>query len=117
MAESAVPLLSSLKSIVGGENVLTAEADVAPYVTDWRDAYHGRARAVVRQTVAAMPKKQSCKCSSSLAHAIITERDKIPRATRQKLSLILIAVELITSGEVLRPPPGISYLRRDVDQY
>ena len=45
--------------------------------------------AVVRQTVAAMPKKQSCKCSSSLAHAIITERDKIPRATRQKLSLIL----------------------------
>src|SRR5438067_3710060 len=48
MAESAVPLLSSLESIVGGENVLTAEADVAPYVTDWRDAYHGRARAVVR---------------------------------------------------------------------
>jgi FAD/FMN-containing dehydrogenase len=48
MAESAVPLLSSLKSIVGEQNVLTAEADVAPYVTDWRDAYHGRARAVVR---------------------------------------------------------------------
>jgi FAD/FMN-containing dehydrogenase len=48
MAESAVPLLSTLKSIVGEPNVLTAEADVAPYVTDWRDAYHGRARAVVR---------------------------------------------------------------------
>ena len=45
--------------------------------------------AVVRQTVAAMPKKRSCKCSSSLAHAIITERDKIPAATRQRLRLIL----------------------------
>jgi len=48
MAESAVPLLSSLKAIVGEANVLTAEAEVAPYVNDWRDAFHGRARAVVR---------------------------------------------------------------------
>ena len=45
--------------------------------------------AVVRETVAAMPKKRSCKCGSSLAHAIITERDKIPAATRQRLRLIL----------------------------
>ena len=45
--------------------------------------------AVVRETVAAMPRKQSCKCSSALAHAIITERDRIPSATRRKLSLIL----------------------------
>jgi FAD/FMN-containing dehydrogenase len=48
MAESAVPLLSSLKSIVGEANVLTEDADVAPYVNDWRNAFHGRARAVVR---------------------------------------------------------------------
>ena len=48
MAESAVPLLSSLKSIVGEPNVRTADADIAPYVTDWRDAFHGRARAVGR---------------------------------------------------------------------
>jgi 5'-methylthioadenosine phosphorylase len=44
---------------------------------------------VVRETVAAMPKGRSCKCGSALAHAIITERDKIPAATRQKLSLII----------------------------
>ncbi|HYA24367.1 MAG TPA: S-methyl-5'-thioadenosine phosphorylase [Terriglobales bacterium] len=44
---------------------------------------------VVRETVAAMPSGRSCKCSSALAHAIITERDKIPAATRQKLKLIL----------------------------
>lgn len=44
---------------------------------------------VVRETVAAMPKMRSCKCGSALGHAIITERDKIPAATQQKLSLIL----------------------------
>jgi len=44
---------------------------------------------VVRETVAAMPARRSCKCGSALAHAIITERDKIPAATREKLKLIL----------------------------
>ena len=44
---------------------------------------------VVREAVAAMPSERSCKCGSALAHAILTDRDKIPAATRQKLSLIL----------------------------
>jgi len=44
---------------------------------------------VVRETVAGMPSGRTCKCGSALAHAILTERDKIPAATRQKLSLIL----------------------------
>ena len=44
---------------------------------------------VVRETVAGMPSGRSCKCGSALAHAILTDRDKIPAATRQKLSLIL----------------------------
>ena len=44
---------------------------------------------VVRESVAAMPKDRGCKCGSALAHAILTERDKIPAATRKKLSLIL----------------------------
>jgi 5'-methylthioadenosine phosphorylase len=44
---------------------------------------------VVRETVAAMPAERKCKCGSALAHAILTDRDKIPPATRQKLSLIL----------------------------
>src|SRR5208282_1491315 len=48
MAESAAPLLATLRAIVGAANVLTSAADVASYVTDWRDRYHGRARAVVR---------------------------------------------------------------------
>ena len=44
---------------------------------------------VVRETVAAMPKVRSCKCGAALAHAILTDRGKIPAATRQKLNLIL----------------------------
>ena len=44
---------------------------------------------VVRESVALMPNTRSCKCSSALSHAIITDRDKIPAGTRQKLSLIL----------------------------
>jgi 5'-methylthioadenosine phosphorylase len=44
---------------------------------------------VVRETIAAMPTDRKCKCGSALAHAILTERDKIPAATRQKLSLIV----------------------------
>jgi 5'-methylthioadenosine phosphorylase len=44
---------------------------------------------VVRETVAALPKGQSCKCGSALAHAILTDRAKIPAATRQRLKLIL----------------------------
>ena len=44
---------------------------------------------VVRHTVASMPAKRSCKCGAALAHAILTERDQIPAATRKKLKLIL----------------------------
>jgi 5'-methylthioadenosine phosphorylase len=44
---------------------------------------------VVRDTVAAMPSSRTCKCGSALAHAILTQPEKIPAATRQKLSLIL----------------------------
>jgi 5'-methylthioadenosine phosphorylase len=44
---------------------------------------------VVRSAVAAMPKERSCKCGSALAHAILTDRDKIPQETKERLKLIL----------------------------
>jgi 5'-methylthioadenosine phosphorylase len=44
---------------------------------------------VVKATVAAMPKQRSCKCGSALAHAILTDRAKVPAATKEKLKLIL----------------------------
>src|SRR5690242_1179771 len=44
---------------------------------------------VIRAAVAATPGKRSCQCGSALRHAILTERDKIPASTREKLKLIL----------------------------
>jgi len=44
---------------------------------------------VVREAVRSMPKSRSCACGSALASAILTERDKIPSATRKKLQLII----------------------------
>src|SRR5881394_1858097 len=42
---------------------------------------------VVKEAVAAMPKERSCKCGSTLAHAILTDRTKIPAATQERLNL------------------------------
>src|SRR6059058_1949417 len=44
--------------------------------------------AVVRQTVATMPKTKSCRCGSALAHAILTDPKRIPVATKKRLKLI-----------------------------
>src|SRR5690242_17443619 len=44
---------------------------------------------VVKETIAAMPKGHSCRCGTALAHALVTDRDKIPASTKQKLNLIL----------------------------
>ncbi len=42
------PLIATLAAIVGPAHVLTAAADLAPFVTDWRGRYRGAARCVVR---------------------------------------------------------------------
>ena len=65
-------------------NAVTVDQVVAVLV---KNAEH--ACQVVRHAVKAMPKTRSCKCGSALANAIVTDRDKIPAATRQKLKLIL----------------------------
>jgi FAD/FMN-containing dehydrogenase len=41
-------VLKRLEAIVGAAHVLTAEADKAPYLSEWRGYYHGVTRAVVR---------------------------------------------------------------------
>ena len=53
MAEIGATLLARLRAIVGDANVLSANDDVAPYLTDWRDRYHGAALAVVRPATTA----------------------------------------------------------------
>jgi 5'-methylthioadenosine phosphorylase len=47
------------------------------------------ARLVLRHAIAALPASASCGCNRALTHAIITEYDKVPPATRAKLQLIL----------------------------
>jgi FAD/FMN-containing dehydrogenase len=48
MADHGATLLARLAGIVGQSHVLTAPADVGPYLSDWRGRYHGTAQAVVR---------------------------------------------------------------------
>jgi 5'-methylthioadenosine phosphorylase len=56
------------------------------------------AATVIRHAVAGMPKARGCKCGEALATAILTERDKIPPHTREKLGLLL--------GKYLGQPEG-----------
>jgi 5'-methylthioadenosine phosphorylase len=44
---------------------------------------------VVAASVAAMPEARTCKCGSALAHAIITDRKRVPEETRKKLEPIV----------------------------
>jgi FAD/FMN-containing dehydrogenase len=48
MTDIRATLRARLDAAVGSAQVLTATADVAPYLTDWRGRFHGRALAVVR---------------------------------------------------------------------
>jgi len=48
MTDIRATLRTRLDAAVGPAQVLTDPADLAPYLTDWRGRYHGRARAVVR---------------------------------------------------------------------
>ena len=47
------------------------------------------ARKLVAAAVRAMPASRRCKCGSALAHALITDRNSIPDATRKKLELLI----------------------------
>jgi FAD/FMN-containing dehydrogenase len=48
MTDIRATLLARLAAAVGSTQVLTDPADLAPFLTDWRGRYHGRALAVVR---------------------------------------------------------------------
>jgi len=47
------------------------------------------AHRVIAEAVARMPEDRTCKCGSALAHAILTDRNAIPTATRRKLGLLV----------------------------
>lgn len=47
------------------------------------------AKQIIRHSVQQMPAERTCKCESALAHALMTDRKKIPAATRKKLALLV----------------------------
>jgi 5'-methylthioadenosine phosphorylase len=47
------------------------------------------AHQIIRLAVQKMPKDRGCKCGSALAHALITDRSKIPAAARNRLGLLV----------------------------
>jgi 5'-methylthioadenosine phosphorylase len=47
------------------------------------------AQAIIRAAIPRLPGQRQCKCGSALAHAILTDRRKIPAATRKKLWLLV----------------------------
>jgi len=63
---------------------VTVDQIVAVLLTNAENACN-----VVREAVAAMPQDRACKCGSALAHAILTDKTKIPQMTKERLKLIL----------------------------
>jgi 5'-methylthioadenosine phosphorylase len=47
------------------------------------------ARKAIAYAVANMPSSRVCKCGSALAHALITNRQAVPQATRHKLGILV----------------------------
>ena len=47
------------------------------------------AQSAIANAVESLPIERNCECAKALATAIITHRDAIPAATKQKLSAIV----------------------------
>jgi len=47
------------------------------------------AQRVLREAVRALPAKQTCKCSSALQHALVTDAKLVPKATKKRLAAII----------------------------
>lgn len=47
------------------------------------------AQNIIREAVRVLPETRECKCGSALAHALITDRAKIPATTRKRLAALV----------------------------
>jgi 5'-methylthioadenosine phosphorylase len=47
------------------------------------------AQKIIRSAVQTLPAERTCKCASALAHAILTDRRRIPAAARKRLQLLV----------------------------
>ena len=65
------------------------DAVTVTQIIDYLNRNVQNAQTIIRAAVRHMPKERTCKCGSALAHAIITDRKKIPPRARKKLALLV----------------------------
>jgi 5'-methylthioadenosine phosphorylase len=65
------------------------DAVTVTQVLDYLSRNVENSQKIVRQAVRSLPETRNCKCASALAHAILTDRKKIPAATKKKLALLV----------------------------
>jgi 5'-methylthioadenosine phosphorylase len=58
-------------------------------IIDYLNRNVENAQKIIRTAVGRMPKERTCKCGSALAHAILTDRKKIPSRAKKKLWLLV----------------------------
>jgi 5'-methylthioadenosine phosphorylase len=65
------------------------EAVTVTQVLDYLNRNVENAQKILRAAVRGLPKARTCKCASALAHAILTDRKKIPPRAKRKLTLLV----------------------------
>jgi 5'-methylthioadenosine phosphorylase len=58
-------------------------------VIDYLNRNVANAQKVLRAAVEGVPRERTCKCARALAHAILTDRKKIPARTKKNLALLV----------------------------
>ena len=65
------------------------EAVTVSQVIEYLNRNVENAQKILRGAVGRLPKDRTCKCGSALAHAILTDRRKIPPAVKKRLGLLI----------------------------
>jgi 5'-methylthioadenosine phosphorylase len=65
------------------------DAVTVDQILDYLNRNVENSQRILVQAVRSLPKERACTCGSALAHALITERKKIPPRTRNKLALLV----------------------------
>jgi 5'-methylthioadenosine phosphorylase len=65
------------------------DAVTVTQVLDYLSRNVENSQKIVRRAVSTLPAARNCKCASALAHAILTDRQMIPAATKKKLALLV----------------------------
>jgi len=65
------------------------DAVTVAQVLDYLSRNVENSQKILRRAVRSLPEVRNCPCVSALAHAVLTDRKKIPAATRKKLGLLV----------------------------